>query len=176
MTDTQPAPLTDDQLDDIEARAARLYEYDVRQSAEADVLAGTDVPALLAEVRRQRAELADAEAEKAKLIRWHGEDEKTFTQMRGTIQRLRTEVSAAQAKTLTAEADEIVAHCPDHGSRDGVWMDCHCAVADDMRRRAALSVSVRPVPAPEAPTPHDGGDKPAHGHTGGATGGVPGSD
>jgi hypothetical protein len=46
-------------------------------------------------------------------------------------------VAEVRIKTLTAEADEIVAHCPDHGSRDGVWMGCHCAVADDMRRRAA---------------------------------------
>ncbi|MFJ8345083.1 hypothetical protein ACIQ9J_01645 [Streptomyces sp. NPDC094153] len=50
--------LTDQQLDEIEARAGHLYEY-VQQPEEADVLAGTDVPALAAEVRRLRAELAD---------------------------------------------------------------------------------------------------------------------
>lgn len=50
-----------------------------------------DVPALLAEVHRLRAELADAEVEKAKLIRWHGEDETALTKMRGTIERLRGE-------------------------------------------------------------------------------------
>ncbi|MFJ8798463.1 hypothetical protein [Streptomyces sp. NPDC102487] len=50
-------------LDDIEARAAHLYEYgdptDTR-TAGWEELAGTDVPALLAEVRRLTAELADA--------------------------------------------------------------------------------------------------------------------
>jgi hypothetical protein len=63
--------------------------------------ARTDVPALVAEIRRLRAELA-----------------------------------ATRTKTVVVEADEIVAHCPDHGTADGVWMVCHCAVADDMRRRA----------------------------------------
>jgi hypothetical protein len=57
------------------------------------------------------------------------------------VRRLRAELAATQTKTLATEADEIVAHCPDHGSRDGVWMDCHCAVADDLRRRAAARPS-----------------------------------
>jgi hypothetical protein len=47
-------------LDEIAARAAGLYEYatglDDAWQAEADQLAGTDVPALLAEVHRLRAE------------------------------------------------------------------------------------------------------------------------
>jgi hypothetical protein len=53
MTD-QPANLD---RDDIEARAAHLWEY-VQQPDEADVLAGTDVPALIDTVRRLRTELA----------------------------------------------------------------------------------------------------------------------
>ncbi|WP_086732883.1 hypothetical protein [Streptomyces glaucescens] len=44
-------------LDAIEARAAHLYEY-VQQPDEADVLAGTDVPAMAAEIRRLRAQVA----------------------------------------------------------------------------------------------------------------------
>ena len=51
------APLTDQQLDDIDTRAAHIHEY-VKVTDEVDQLAGTDVPALLAEVRRLRAELA----------------------------------------------------------------------------------------------------------------------
>jgi len=46
-----------------------------------------------------------------------------------------------RAEVLTEEAELIVAHCPDHGSRDGVWIGCHCAVADDLRRRAATPAS-----------------------------------
>jgi hypothetical protein len=59
MTDQKP--LTEQQLDDIETRAAYLDEYatltDVPLQADADQLTGEDVPALLAEVRRLRAEL-----------------------------------------------------------------------------------------------------------------------
>jgi hypothetical protein len=56
---TMIAPLTDQQLDEIAGRAAGLYEYatglDAAWQDEADQLAGTDVPALLAEVHRLRA-------------------------------------------------------------------------------------------------------------------------
>lgn len=47
-------------------------------------------------------------------------------------------VPADRAAMLREEAALIVKHCPDHGpqDQDGVWMDCHCAVADDMERRA----------------------------------------
>ena len=55
------------------------------------------------------------------------------------IRRLRQALTATRTKTLIEEADAIVQHCPDHGPQDqnGVWMDCHCAVADDIRRRTA---------------------------------------
>jgi len=56
----EPDPLTEQQLDDIETRAAYLHEYatltDVPLQADADQLTGEDVPALLAEVRRLRSE------------------------------------------------------------------------------------------------------------------------
>jgi hypothetical protein len=54
-------PLTRVHLDDIATRAAHLYEY-VEQPQEADILAGTDVPALLAEIERLRNELAEEKA------------------------------------------------------------------------------------------------------------------
>lgn len=51
-------------LDAIEARAAGLYEYatglDAAWQDEADQLAGTDVPAMAEEIRRFRADAADA--------------------------------------------------------------------------------------------------------------------
>lgn len=59
---SQPEPLTEQQLDEIETRAAHLHEYACQDDGEGDTLAGTDVPLLLAEVRRQRAELAAAVA------------------------------------------------------------------------------------------------------------------
>jgi hypothetical protein len=56
---TDRPPLTEQQLDEIETRAAHLHEY-AQQVDEGDTLAGTDVPALLAEIRRLRSELAGA--------------------------------------------------------------------------------------------------------------------
>jgi hypothetical protein len=58
--------LTTQQLDEIAARAAGLYEYatglDAAWQDEADQLSGTDVPALLAAVRRLRDRVAELEA------------------------------------------------------------------------------------------------------------------
>jgi phosphoenolpyruvate carboxylase len=63
---TTPAPLTPQQLDEIETRAAYLDEYatltDEPLQSTADLLTGTDVPALVAEIRRlqrQRRYLID---------------------------------------------------------------------------------------------------------------------
>lgn len=55
-------------LDAIEARAAHLYEY-IDQPEDADVLAGTDVPALVAEVKRLRAALAEMDTAAVRAIR-----------------------------------------------------------------------------------------------------------
>ncbi|MFJ5151412.1 hypothetical protein ACIQCF_07455 [Streptomyces sp. NPDC088353] len=74
--------LTDQQLDEIEARAGHLYEYE-QQPEEADVLAGTDVPALAAEVRRLRARVSEMEndvallhaLEAAGVDNWEGYDD-----------------------------------------------------------------------------------------------------
>lgn len=46
------------------------------------------------------------------------------------------EPATDRTAVLHTEASRIVAHCPDHGSTHGVWMGCHCAVAEDMRKRA----------------------------------------
>jgi hypothetical protein len=63
---TTTAPLDDTRLDEIAARAAGLYEYatglDDAWQAEADQLAGTDVPALIADLHRQRQELDSVRA------------------------------------------------------------------------------------------------------------------
>jgi hypothetical protein len=64
----QPTPLTEQQLTDIETRAAHLYEYVTMPTDEADQMAGVDVPALLAEVRQLRARtLTESEYDSA----WH---------------------------------------------------------------------------------------------------------
>ncbi|GHH30060.1 hypothetical protein [Streptomyces rubradiris] len=93
-----PQPLD---LDEIEARAAGLYEYatglDAAWQDEADILAGTDVPQMAAEIRRLRVDASEQQAEIAKLIRWHGEDETAMKKMRGTIERLRAERAGQRA-------------------------------------------------------------------------------
>jgi hypothetical protein len=58
---TTHQPLDDTRLDEIATRAAHLYEY-TQQTGEGDTLAGTDVPALIAEVYRLRNELAEEKA------------------------------------------------------------------------------------------------------------------
>jgi hypothetical protein len=94
------------------------------------VHAREDIDVLLAEVHRLTAELA----EMTKRARERGE---LAARRESELLARRAQLAAARTKTLTAEADAIVKHCPDHGpqDQDGTWMDCHCAVADDMRRR-----------------------------------------
>ncbi|MEU3613447.1 hypothetical protein ABZ725_14185 [Streptomyces sp. NPDC006872] len=62
---------------------------------------------------------------------------------RSEIDEMRRALAAMRDKTLSTEADEIVAYCPDHGPQEQptVWMVCHCPVADDMRRPAVSAVS-----------------------------------
>ena len=55
-------PPTEQQLDEIETRAAHLHEYACQDDGEGDTLAGTDVPLLLAEVHRLRDRVAELEA------------------------------------------------------------------------------------------------------------------
>lgn len=67
------SPLTPEQLDEIATRAAGLYEYatglDDAWQDEADQLTGTDVPALVDEVRRLREELDETKALHNPLLR-----------------------------------------------------------------------------------------------------------
>lgn len=84
---TQPEPLTEQQLDDIEARAAGMFAHadlgNDDDQREAERLSGQDVPALLAEIRRLNALVAESEGDVA-LLRalkafgvdnWDGYDE-----------------------------------------------------------------------------------------------------
>lgn len=63
MTTTPPTEL---ELDEIETRAAHLHEYatltDEPLQADADQLTGTDVPVLVADLRRARDRVAELEA------------------------------------------------------------------------------------------------------------------
>jgi hypothetical protein len=50
-----------------------------------------------------------------------------------------TVTPAQLADIYDAEADDIQAHCIDHGGDGKVWLDCHCAVAHHLRRKAAAA-------------------------------------
>jgi hypothetical protein len=47
-----------------------------------------------------------------------------------------------EAALLQKTAAEIVASCPEHGPRDEAWIDCHCMVADELRRQASKLLRV----------------------------------
>lgn len=121
-------PPTDTQLDAYETAIAAYQQHpDIGFACCSAHPAADAAASLLDENRRLRAKAREygelAARREAKLI------------------ALRAERAATQTKVLATEADEIVAHCPDHGSRDGVWITCHCDVADDMRRRAGAAVA-----------------------------------
>jgi hypothetical protein len=80
--------------------------------------------------------------------RWLKEAETARDEARLHLSRVigeRDRLAREAEDLLHQEADLIVAHCPKHGPKDqtGFWLDCHCAVADDMRRRAEAAAGVR---------------------------------
>jgi hypothetical protein len=105
-------PLTDTQLDEIAARAASLYEYatldDEPLQDEADRLTGTDVPALLDENRRLRAQLEDqanantVASRAAQAISRMGADLRAMTSERN---RYRSAWRNARARAVDARSD-----------------------------------------------------------------------
>jgi len=57
------------------------------------------------------------------------------------------------AAVMDAQAANIEARCPDHGTQDDAWTICHCPVAEDTRKRAAelrLRAAVQPFPPDSA--------------------------
>jgi len=127
-------PLTEQQLDEIAARAAALYEYATVTDQEGqdalDELTDTDVPALLAEVRRLRDELAEekaahdprlrgllvkADKERDLYVQWS-----TVCDMPGGVFSRETALEYGFPRSKVDHADE-------HGSSsrlgDGAWDD-----------------------------------------------------
>jgi hypothetical protein len=79
-----------------------FHRNDIGDFPEADwelmVAARDAMPALVAEVRRLRAELAEQHSEVAKLVRWRQEDDAVATEQRATIARLRAELASPTAE------------------------------------------------------------------------------
>jgi len=112
MTDqTTNLPLN---LDDIEARAAGLYEYatglDDAWQAEADQLTGTDVPALVDAVRHLRAVLDAEKSAHLFTLRQRNNRSKRLTHLHDLALAGDVEALQAAAKdTLAASIDDHIA-------------------------------------------------------------------
>lgn len=116
-------PLTDTQLDEIATRAAGLYEYatldDEPWQDEADRLTGTDVPALLAEVRRLRAVLDAEKSAHRFTLRQRNNRSQRLIHLRDLALAGDIEALLAAAKdTLAASVDDHAACGPQPSGTD----------------------------------------------------------
>lgn len=101
--------ITDVQLDEIDTRAAHLFEY-VTLPTEADQLAGVDVPALLAEVRQLRAVLDAEKSAHLFTLRQRNNRSKRLTHLHDLALAGNVEALLAAAKdTLAASIDDHIA-------------------------------------------------------------------
>lgn len=102
------APLSEQQLAEIRTRLERARttaglglwadgEY------ETIVAALADVPALLAEVKRLREQVADLEVERAKLVRWHEEDARQLRRWGLRVAKTQQQVKDAQSRVTELE-------------------------------------------------------------------------
>lgn len=117
-----------------------------REVADAEFIAAdrTDVPALLAEIRRLRQHIDELQSKV--MASSNGQCCCSFDSPGDvcmvhspTVDRLTAELQQSQQQTADRIAAEIRQYCPDHGSADTCRMDCHCAIADEITRPAAVS-------------------------------------
>ncbi|WP_159391129.1 hypothetical protein [Streptomyces viridochromogenes] len=132
MTD-QTAPLTDLDLDEIASRAAHLYEYVAVTVADAEPdfeqLTDTDVPALLAEVRRLRAVLAAEQSAHRFTLRQRNNRSNRLIHLRDLALARDTEALLAAAKdTLAASVDDHTgcSDTTDETDDEGLSGPCDC--------------------------------------------------
>ena len=60
-------------------------------------------------------------------------------QLAAEVRRLTAELQQARQQTAARIATEIRQYCPDHGEADTCRIDCHCEIADEITRPAAVS-------------------------------------
>ncbi|MFD5386321.1 hypothetical protein ACFWMG_15495 [Streptomyces sp. NPDC127074] len=60
-----------------------------------------------------------------------------WTSPKTTDERVERLYASVRAEVLREAADELVAHCPDHGSVDTRFIACQCLAVDDLRRTAS---------------------------------------
>ncbi|MEU8756251.1 hypothetical protein AB0C88_37765 [Streptomyces chartreusis] len=171
MTDRiQPAPLTDEQLNEYaEAHPGDWYSGEWR--SEYVEATGDDE----SEAAYYRVFHVASGAELATLPDWAGpialfiaDAHDAVPALLAEVRRLRDEAApfTDSERTMLAYAlDEAQEHI---WSRDG-FTDEDQAAVDSLRAR--LNAPTRPVPAPEAPAPHNTAETAVSGRTGGAAGG-----
>jgi hypothetical protein len=93
-----PVPVGDTRL--AEALAAYEGHPDLGFACCSAHAVADHVPALLADNARLRAEVAELEAEREKLVRWHGEDSKTINRLVDRVERHRARLTALQNDAL----------------------------------------------------------------------------
>lgn len=128
------------------------------EEAEADrafvLNARTDIPALLAEIERLRARVAELETAAAEGRAALGalcyDLEDPGTAALGALHLLTRAtvwaetgpdfaalaLASRDADRLDVAAETIITSCPDHGDEDEAWMDCHCVAAEELNRQA----------------------------------------
>lgn len=97
-------------LDEIDVLAARLYEYATPTDAGWDVLAGEDVPALVADVRRLRAQVAAEQAQHAFTLRQRNNRSERLNYLRDIAKSGQTELLIEEA--LNTMAASVTDHLP----------------------------------------------------------------
>lgn len=103
-----------------------------------------DVPALLAEIRRLRAEnerMTALNQSKAESIRALNAECKA---LRSERKEARRQASRSKASVLARASARLRSYCPDHGddSLPTAFLDCHCPAADDLDRSATRPAAV----------------------------------
>lgn len=131
---TQSKPLSSLDLDEIEARAAALYEYatglDGEDQAEADQLTGTDVPALVAGHRQLQANFDTA-------IKGFNASAMEITELRERVTELEAERKRyVGVEPTIAEEMAYISRC----------LDAVHQVCDDTVRQATRWENPLPVP------------------------------
>lgn len=176
---TDRAPLAGERLDEIAARAAALYEYGKPDDAAWEVLAGDDMPALVADLRLLRAVL-DAEKQAHRFTLRQRNNRST------RLMHLRDLALAGDVEALVAAAKDTLAASVDDHARCGegaseaagaplaaepgpeAYGDAGTAARPSHGHTAtpeATDTPQTPVPALEAPEPHATPETPPHART-----------
>lgn len=119
--------LTPQREAEIDARAGHLYEYSTRHNDDWDVLAGEDVPALLAELAAVRAERDELERE---LAQARADKQQYYTALQGVARRAGLDIAPAQNQCAAEHGGPGYTRCELPVGHDGY----HDSAMGNLRR------------------------------------------